>query len=315
MGKRGFQLAISAGLSALLMLVALSPAEAQDALAAKSPKPVTDATNALNDPNTVDWSSVESGNCLVTKAGWGFKSCAKGDPNGYWRVAFIGDSHMRQYFAPLDILAKRYHWKVSYISKSACTVADWKLFPHDLAEPSCWDWNHKLADYLAAQEPYDLIVNSNSAFVSFASAKMAAAYKSMVQSQVSRGTHWLVISDNPKPSLDFTNCIAKSGTAAQQDCALPYAKAMTPVDVLPGAVSALPNVTIADFRSEFCPSLCPAVINRVQVYRDYSHLSSSFAKTLLPNLDTVIPAQFKQKPTGRPTFAPIISVRQLVRGL
>ena len=317
MGKKGFKLALSTGLTALLMLVAFtpaSPADAVDNAAHRAPKTAAVAKSAANDPNAIDWSTVESGNCLVVKAGWGFRACAKGDPNGYWRVAFIGDSHMRQYFAPLDILAKRYHWKVTYISKSACTVGDWKLFPHNLAEPSCWDWNHKLADYLSTQEPFDLVVNSNSAFVSFGNAQMADAYRTLVESQLARGTHWLVISDNPKPAADFTTCIAKNGATAQQACALPYAKAMVPVDVLPAAVRALPNVTVADFRSEFCPSLCPAVINRVQVYRDYSHLSSNFAKTLLPNLDAVIPQEFKQKPVSKIEFAPMISADQLVGG-
>jgi hypothetical protein len=332
MRNKGLRNSASVGLVALLMLVGLNPATDAAEAATGASEPVSFVLSAtqkshtssggqqkilpsLDDPSAIDWSQVESGNCLVVKDGWGFRACAKGDPKGYWRVGLIGDSHMRQYFAPLDILAKRYHWQVTYISKSACTVADWQLFPHNRAEPSCWDWNHKLADYFANNPQFDLVINSNSAFVSNGDPAMAAAFKATVESQISRGTQWLVISDNPKPSLDFQTCIAKSGKRAQQLCALPYAKAMVPTDVLPGAVSSLPQVQVADFRSTFCPNLCPAVINGVQVYRDFSHISSNFAKTMLPQLDAVIPESFKHKPVSSETFAPIMSVGKLVSGL
>jgi SGNH domain (fused to AT3 domains) len=332
MGIKGLRNAASVGFAALALLVSFTPAtdaaEAAPATSDSAPVAIAAANTrshpashagavapSLDDPSAVDWSQVESGNCLVVRAGWGFRACAKGDPKGYWRVGLIGDSHMRQYFAPLDILAKRYHWQVTYISKSACTVADWQLFPHNRAEPSCWDWNHKLADYFTNNPQFDLVINSNSAFVSNGDPAMAAAFKATVESQVSRGTKWLVISDNPKPALDFQACIAKNGSKAQQACALPYAKAMVPTDVLPAAVSSLPQVQVADFKKTFCPNLCPAVINGVQVYRDFSHISSNFARTMLPQLDSVIPEEFKHKPVSNETFAPIMSVSKLVSGL
>jgi len=279
------------------------------------PSKMTRRPSVVDSPAAVDWSQVENGNCLVVRAGWGFRACAKGDPNGYWNVGLIGDSHMRQYFAPLDVLAKRYHWKITYISKSACTVADWQLFPKNRAEPSCWDWNKHLGEYFASHEKFDLVINSNSAFVSVADPKMADAYRATVQSQIERGTQWMVISDNPKPAQNFVSCIAAHGKKAQQDCALPYSKAMVPVDVLPAAVQSIPGVHVADFRKDFCPNLCPPIINGVVVYRDFSHLSSNFVKTMLPQIDAAIPAQFKAKPVETSWFPPTMSVGELVAGL
>ncbi|MEN9714798.1 MAG: hypothetical protein RJA35_265 [Actinomycetota bacterium] len=243
--------------------------------------------------NDISWGSVESGNCLVTLHNWGFKACTKGVDPGIWRVAFIGDSHMRQYFAPLDVLAHRYKWHVKYISKSACTVGDWQTYPHNRNTPSCWDWNRRLQKYLAGNPPFDLIVNSNSAFDSQADPAMAAAYKKLVVSQLQRGTQWLVISDNPKPANGFENCIAKDVKTAEFRCRTPYSVSMKPVDILPRTIHALPGVTVADFRTTYCPHECPAFMRGVKVYRDFSHISDVFARTMLPELDAVIPDKFK----------------------
>lgn len=272
-------------------------------------------SSGQSDWSSVDWSQVESGNCLVVKDRFGFRACNRGDDKGYWRVAFVGDSHMRQYFAPLDILAHKYHWQVKYISKSACTVADHNLFPKDLGSDSCRDWNRQLEDYFAANKPFDLIVNSNSAFVSQNDPRMALAFRTTVQSQTKRGTQWLIISDNPKPTPDFQQCIKANGAKAAQVCQIPYSKAMVPADILPAAVRQHPGVYVADFRKEFCPANCPAVIKGVTVYRDFSHISSSFAKTLLPDLDASVPEVFKHKPRGQVWYAPTMSVDQLVSQL
>ena len=252
---------------------------------------------ASNDPSKVDWSIVESGNCLVIKDGWGFKACAKGDRSGPWNVAFIGDSHMRQYFTPLDVLAFRYRWKVTYISKSACPVTNHKLFPvKRYPDYSCRSWNRSLEHYLQGKPAFDLVINSNSAFDSHANIEMARGYKQTVLSQVKRGTAWLVISDNPKPQPNFQKCIADNPVKAEYVCRIPYSKAMKPVDVLPRAVHALKGVIVADFRKIYCRHMCPAVINGITVYRDYSHITQEWSKQMLGKIDALVPAKFKAAP-------------------
>jgi hypothetical protein len=253
-----------------------------------------------DDPSKVDWSIVENGNCLVVKDGWGFKACTKGDTSGPWNVAFIGDSHMRQYFTPLDVLAFRYHWKVTYISKSACPVANHDLYPiQRYPDYSCRSWNRSLERYLKSKPPFDLVVNSNSAFDSHGNIEMARAFKNTVLSQTTRGTKWLVISDNPKPQPNFQKCIADNPAKAEHVCRIPYSKAMKPADVLPRAVHAIAGVTVADFRATYCPHMCPAVINGITVYRDYSHISKEWSKQMLGKLDAAVPSEFKSAPTTK----------------
>ena len=237
----------------------------------------------------------ESGFCQIPKDSGGWLTCQKGDPKGTIRVALIGDSHTRQYFVPVDDLAFKYHWNVTMISKSACTVLDPKLYPANLTHFTCEGWNQKLSDYLAKQPPFDLIINSNSSLVTQGRSDVAAAYKSLVAKVTARGTQWLVIHDSPKPAARYAQCIETWGLASQLKCAYPKAQAMLPADPTAPAVKGMKNVIVADPTDQFCDSLnCPPVIGKIIVYRDNSHITTTWAKHLEPWLESFIPAEFKK---------------------
>ena len=242
----------------------------------------------------IDFKPKESGFCQVSRDKYGFKTCLKGDKNGRIRVGFIGDSHTRQYFIPIDNLAFRYHWQLTMISKSACPVANTAIFPDSIPNDTCKDWNGRLQNYLAAEKPFDLIINSSSSLVTFGDSKVAAAYAMTVKSQLERGTKWFVIKDNPKPMLNFIPCIAAAGKKAPVACANSLQAAMTPPDVLPNAIEKLPGVTVADFTDVFCRKVCPPILHHIVVYRDNSHITPKFSRLMQPKIQALIPQEFKQ---------------------
>lgn len=244
----------------------------------------------------IDWAKYTGASCLVTKEDFGFRTCPRGARNGYWDVAFIGDSHMRQYFAVLDYLALKYKWRVTFISKSACPVGNHSILP-DHISASCRDWNARLEKYLAKRKAFDFVINSNSAFVSHGSSRVGEAYRSTVLSEVRRGASWFVISDNPKPRVDFMDCLSQFGYSNPAACALPYSRSMTPIDIMPIALQGIPNTYSIDLRTKFCPhNICLPLINGRIVYRDKSHISALFARTLVGYLDAAIPRKFKGLP-------------------
>ncbi|MEY2915617.1 MAG: hypothetical protein RL454_546 [Actinomycetota bacterium] len=237
----------------------------------------------------------ESSDCKISREGTGFKTCQKGDPNGSIRVALIGDSHTRQWFVPIDDLAFKHHWNVTMISKSACTLVDPAVYPVNLTHRSCKGWNQQLEDYLAGQPAFDLIINSNSTLVTQGRADVGAAFASMVKKLTDNGhTKFFLIHDTPKPDPNFVPCIEMWMKQAGVKCAVSREQGLTPSDPMPGAVAAFPNVVVADLTDSFCDSkTCPPVVGNIVVYRDNSHITSTWAKHLEPVLEASIPAEFK----------------------
>jgi len=238
----------------------------------------------------------ESPDCKVSREGTNFLTCQKGDPNGKIRVAFIGDSHTRQWFMPLDDLAFKYHWSVTLISKSACTLVDPANYPASLTHFSCQGWNQQLLDYLKTQPAFDLIINSNSTLVTQGRTDVGVSYRSMVQQLTANGhTKFVVIHDSPKPDVNYVPCIETWMQQAEVKCAIPRATGLTPPDVLPDAVKDLAHVTVIDLTDSFCNlKTCSPVRGNTVVYRDNSHITSTWAKHLEPQLDAHIPAEFKK---------------------
>ena len=238
----------------------------------------------------------ESQFCFVERESTSFLTCQRGDPQGKIRVAFIGDSHTRQWFVPLDNLAFKYHWNVTMISKSACTLVDPSKYPLNLTHHSCQVWNQKLLDYLGAQKPFDLIINSNSTLVTQGRGDVGSAFASMVSKLTASGhTKFFLIHDTPKPDPNFVPCIETWMQDAHAKCAVSRAAGLTPSDPMPGAVKGMPNVIVADFTDSFCSlKSCSPVIGNTVVYKDNSHITSTWAKHLQPALEASIPAEFKK---------------------
>ena len=237
----------------------------------------------------------ESGDCKVGREEDHFFTCQKGDPNGKIRVALIGDSHTREWFVPVDDLAFKYHWNLTMISKSACSLVDPNKYPVNLTHHTCRGWNQSLDKYLASHKPFDLIINSNSSLVTQGRADVGASFASIVSQITARGTKFFLIHDTPKPKVNFVPCIEQFGARSAEACAITREGGLTPSDPMPAAVAGMKNVISVDFTNSFCNlKNCPPVIGNIVVYRDNSHITTTWAKHLEPVLDAKIPAEFKK---------------------
>ena len=244
-----------------------------------------------------DWSSIEKNEmCLVSPSSTDFKVCVKGDPRGNKTVALIGDSHTRQIFDAVNSIALARHFKLFVISKSHCEPMASKLFPADYSEPTCRIWNQKLEAYLKKAPKFDLIANMNASNFSILSKDAPAAFKALVQTQLERGTKWLVVKDNPIPMKNFETCLETFGPTAEFECAVSRKVGFKHADHLAEVIKELPGVIYADFSDVICkPTLCPPFIGSDIVYRDTNHLSRTFSeKYMQPRLDALLSKELSE---------------------
>ena len=238
---------------------------------------------------------VEGAEYLIRKDKPGFKVAQLGVVGSELRIAIVGDSHARQFYDPLAALAIKHSFQLDVISKSACSIqdpSDYQLDDHGAGQ-FCEQWNRELALYLAESE-YDLLVTANSTLVHDGASAPALSFASAVATWQASGQQVLVVRDNPKPNVsdpvsDFRYCIENYGLEAVTKCGTPRDEALLPFDSLFFEASKVEGVNALDLTDVFCqPDWCPVIIDNVILYRDGSHITVTFAKTLEDEFEAML---------------------------
>lgn len=240
-----------------------------------------------------DKSISEDREWIILRDQAGFKVSEWGDRSSPTRIALVGDSHARQFFEPLRELADEYGFGLDMISKSACSVQDpldYQLDGYGVGL-NCLEWNQALVEHLEIT-PYALLVNSNSTLVHDGFSLPARSFASALSGWVEAGHEVLLIKDNAKPNVkdavsDFRFCIEAFGDAAATECSLDIETALLPNDAFFDRGMEVSGVNGLDLAPVLCPDgiSCPVIIDNQIVYRDGSHMSLTFIKTLTPLIE------------------------------
>ncbi|NHA70187.1 acyltransferase family protein [Phycicoccus flavus] len=218
--------------------------------------------------------------------------CDWGDPNGTLTVAVVGDSKIMQYYSPLDEIAKREHWKIVSMTKSACGFHDGVQEAKGEPYTSCTEWNRAVLADLLRSRP-DVVVTAeriNEALAdpadlgSLSTATMVDAMARQWTRVTDAGIPMVVIADNPSPGqiAPVYECIADHGGDLSA-CTFDRARG----ERESGAAAQLPaaervqGVRVVDIRDSICPErTCVPVIGGVMVYRQTSHITDTYARSL-----------------------------------
>ena len=247
------------------------------------PTPLTPALAEL----AKDKPLVEGADYLIRKDKEGFKVAQLGVVGSQMRIALVGDSHARQFYDPLAALTEEHTFQLDVISKSACSIQhpdDYQLDGLG-AGMFCEEWNQQLAQYLEANN-YDLLITASSTLVHDGDLDAGKSFAKATESWVQAGHQVLVVRDNPKPNVsdpvsDFRYCIENYGFDAVTECGTPRDEALEPFDSLFAEASKVEGVNALDLTDVFCDvDWCPVIIDGVILYRDGSHITVTFAKTL-----------------------------------
>ena len=221
------------------------------------------------------------------------KVCSEGPTTGAaLNVALVGDSHSNQYLAALKYLAAKNRWHFDVYGKTGCIWTSAQQVDTAAWVQSCENWKKKLESRLTTIKPYDVVITSYSATSHVVPAPgktlqdtVVGGFVDMWKPIADRGTRIIAIKDNPRPRVDYLDCIANHQSTAATACANPEDTAFHYFDGQPQAVSRVPGAALLDLTPYFCRDRsCAPVIGDVIVYRDANHLTSSYTRTLAPYL-------------------------------
>jgi hypothetical protein len=224
--------------------------------------------------------------------------CVYGKTNGTTTVALVGDSKVLQWLPAVQTLATNSGWRIVVYTKAACPLADATTSMGGRPYSSCVSGNTNVMRTLTGSGRPDYLITSQGAGSALNSAGKSSsdALKAGLRRTWSRLTDAaikvIVLADNPDPRTDVYQCVAKNMTRLSR-CAFSRADgiAASGAPVQRSAVAGMTGVEIADLTEWICPTTkCPPVIGNVLLYRNGSHLTTTYIKTMAGKLRAALVA-------------------------
>jgi peptidoglycan/LPS O-acetylase OafA/YrhL len=228
-----------------------------------------------------------------------WKDCRYGDVGSDVTVALFGDSHAASWFPALERVAEDQGFELRVFTKSACPASTLPstLEGHD--DVWCTDWRAAVIAELAAS-PVDLVILSDH-FATTTVDRDDGAYArhrffgewedgaGATVSELIRSAPVLVLADVARFDDDPVDCLAE-----HLDDALSCGRNAD--DVVPIVTNAEVKSTVeslgaayADYTPVVCPDgFCAAIRGRTLVFRDTDHLSTTFSRSLAPQLGATV---------------------------
>ncbi|MBK5219911.1 MAG: acyltransferase [Thermoleophilia bacterium] len=239
--------------------------------------------------------------CLVGIGGTNSNRCLYGDPDGTKTLILFGDSHAMQYFPPLEQLAMENHWRLIILTKAECTPGEVPIrsMVADREYSQCDAWREETLRRIEMSGSRAMVVMSgDTAYTPYGDEgqeltgkegadALEAGYLKTLNRIHRAGLQVTVIRDTPTSSSDVPSCVSEDLQNLDK-CAFERVRDWDKeFDVR--AAKRSPHTFLIDVTAEICPGeLCRAVIGNALVYRDKSHLTATFARTLSPWIGTGI---------------------------
>lgn len=203
------------------------------------------------------------------------------------RIVLLGDSHAGQWFSPMLALAAQRGWALQELVKQGCPLAQLAVDSPQLgrAYRECDTWRADTLERLRTGPKPRLIVIASLNRYTTDRQLLAAAWEKTLRTLRATGAPIVYIEDTPVPGTDIPACVSGAPDDAAA-CAFSRAEAV-PADPLARRIAsgAEPGVRSISVNPVLCPGdgpTCPAVRDRILLYRDDAHLTNVAAVVLAP---------------------------------
>ncbi|MGX6607281.1 acyltransferase family protein [Micromonosporaceae bacterium Da 78-11] len=232
------------------------------------------------------------------------RPCRYGDPAGTKVMYLIGDSHAGHWFPAFDEVARRRGWQLVSLTKSACQMPSVLVYSVVFKRPytECVQWRDQVLDRIIADRP-DLVVMSSNDLDN--GGMIDAAGKAVPRAGLQDDPIWVqgwqrtwarlagiplvLLQDSPWPQGFAPEC-AVVHARALRTCERPVTTAVAETNRrrLTAQAARRAGIKVIDPVPWFCTTRCPIVIGNTLVFKDNSHLTSAYARSLVPVLDRAI---------------------------
>lgn len=233
------------------------------------------------------------GDCEVAPSVTRSPACLFGAVDSPDRIVLLGDSHAGQWFSPMLALASQRGWALQELVKQGCPLPRLAVDSPQLgrAYRECDTWRADTLERLRQQPRPRLIVIASLNRYTADSGLLAEGWEKTLEALRATGAPIVYIEDTPVPGTDVPACVSGSPEALAA-CAFSRSDAL-PTDPLARRIAsgALPGVQLVSVNPVLCPGdgpTCPAVLDRILLYRDDAHLTNVAAVVLTARLDRLL---------------------------
>lgn len=219
------------------------------------------------------------------------RTCEFGDTSdpSVPHVVLVGDSHARALLPAFVRLSEAGDIAFTATLKAGCPWTVAATIETALAERqrTCKAWKPKLQEWLLeTADDIDLLITTG--YAKILRGDLAQRVDDLVaawQPVADRGVTIAAISDNPYHDFLPAACLEGEQSWDETTCAVKRADAFPYGDPFGEAAERIRGASKVDLTDWYCSEeWCPSVIGGVNVYRDNSHLTITFTRTLAPYL-------------------------------
>ena len=216
------------------------------------------------------------------------KECSFGpvDDPDVPHVVLIGDSHARAMLPAFIAMAEQGTISLTPQLKATCAWTTGTMnFDDPQRSQTCETWKDQLDPWLVEHaDDIDLVVTTGYLKMLSGDAdqqrrEMAAAWKPLAD----RDVPIAALSDNPWHRTGPSRCLEELDVIEPDSCDTSRKKAFPFPDTFAATAEQVEGARYVDLTDYYCDeSTCPSVIGGVNVYRDNSHLTTTYTKTMAP---------------------------------
>lgn len=254
--------------------------------------PTDEVTSIVPDP-TYAKSDASGQGCVQDLESSSPLSCRFGSDSPRGVLALVGDSTAMHLLPAFVAMADEAGWVVETYAKSSCPLTGAHVAFQGHPYEDCHEWGQRVLAKLLANPP-DVVVTTGSGYVVLvgeeplswdaADREMANGVHGIWRQLANAGSRVVVMPSTPAMDFDPAECVERHRDQLTE-CTRARSEALRPSGARVHKAADFPGVDIIDINRAICPAdRCSAVIGGVLVYRDATHLTATYARTLLGHL-------------------------------